>query len=82
MEEALLRLGSGALRRVVAERDIVRTYRRVRWSAPVTRSLERAEAVFSWVSGVVYPCGPGRGQAGSINGNPLSVSNSIRSCST
>jgi RNA polymerase sigma factor (sigma-70 family) len=28
-----------------------------------------------------YPCTPGRSQAGSINGNPFSGSNSIRSCS-
>jgi hypothetical protein len=33
-----------------------RTYRRIRWSAPIIRSLGAAEAVLSGGISVVYPC--------------------------
>jgi hypothetical protein len=78
---------------------LCRTYRRIRWSAPVIRSSEAAEAVSRGHQrkSTHARCDPGiangirqsydtipqpvRSQAGSINGNPFLVSNSIRSCS-
>jgi hypothetical protein len=60
---------------------LCRTYRRIRWSAPVIRDLEAAEGTSLGGIGV-YPGTPEPSQAGSVNSNPLSVSNSIRSCSS